>query len=418
MRFLQIPLIVIYCVFLACALHGQGVPSGDALELVISDKNYKPYTGSYALLIGVSNYTNGWPSLPGVQNDLVRVKETLQKHGFLVMSVLDPDKDQLDDAITEFIKNFGQAPGSRLVIWYAGHGYTSLTSYGEEIGYLVPVDAPRPHDHFGQFQAKAIEMAQFDLYSKRIQSNHALFVFDACFSGSIFTGKVLSEPITKKVLKPVRQFITSGSADEQVPDKSIFCAQFVEAMEGRADLDEDGYITGTEIGAYLQKKVIHYSYNTLHPQYGKIRNPRLDKGEILFGTSGQVSKWASGQVDRQTGEQVDRRTGEQVDRRTGEQAEGPTDKSNSSDTPSKTVIPETQIRDSGSGKGSGQLKVTSGISGDFYVGNTFYRTIIANSTVLLFNIPTGKQVVELKGNKPWKKEVFIDKSGVTLIHIE
>ena len=31
------------------------------------------YKGSYALVIGVSDYTNGWPDLPGVNEDLSAV---------------------------------------------------------------------------------------------------------------------------------------------------------------------------------------------------------------------------------------------------------------------------------------------------------------------------------------------------------
>lgn len=257
-------------------------PEPGNLDVTISGTTFPLYQQSYALLIGISNYNNGWPALPGVTNDLYKIRTALEKQGFSVMAIWDPEKDQLDDAITDFIKNFGQDRSNRLVIYYAGHGYTAKSSYGELIGYLIPVDAPRPHLDVGKFQARAIEIAQFDLYSKRIQSNHALFIFDACFSGSLFTGKTLPEPLTPKVLEPVRQFITSGSADEQVPDKSIFCEQFIQALDGYGDNDRDGYITGTELGEYLQKSVINYSRNTQHPQFGKIQNPRLDKGEIIF----------------------------------------------------------------------------------------------------------------------------------------
>ena len=219
------------------------------VNVVIKGKSHTLYTESYALLIGVSEYSNGWPVLPGVKKDLFKVRSALEKQGFAVMAVWDPDKDQMDDAITEFIKNFGQNEKSRLVIYYAGHGYTATSSYGEAIGYLVPVDAPRPHLGFGKFQARSVEIAQFDLYSKRIQSNHALFIFDACFSGSLFTSKTLPKPLSKEIKEPVRQFITSGSADEQVPDKSIFCSQFIQAMTERGgDYDQEWICHRNRIG--------------------------------------------------------------------------------------------------------------------------------------------------------------------------
>lgn len=133
-------------------------------------------------------------------------------------------------AFTDFISLYGQDLDNRLLFFYAGHGYTLKTAYGEELGYIVPVDAPNPNYDPSGFQNKAMEMAQVEIYARRLQSNHALFVFDACFSGSLFTGKSLPAPLSVKALEPVREFITSGSADEQVPDESIFCRQFIQAL--------------------------------------------------------------------------------------------------------------------------------------------------------------------------------------------
>ena len=87
----------------------------------------------------------------------------------------------------------------------------------------------------------------------------------------------MPEYITYKTSKPVRQFITSGQADELVPDVSIFRQQLVAALQGEADKDEDGYVTGAELGEFLQQKVTNYSRNAQHPQYGKLRDPYLDK---------------------------------------------------------------------------------------------------------------------------------------------
>ncbi len=36
------------------------------------------YQDSHALLIGVSDYTAGWPDLPGVREDLTAVKKVLE----------------------------------------------------------------------------------------------------------------------------------------------------------------------------------------------------------------------------------------------------------------------------------------------------------------------------------------------------
>ena len=67
------------------------------------------------------------------------------------------------------------------------------------------------------------------------------------------------EDITENNSLPVRQYITAGREDEQVPDKSIFKRSFLVGLEGDADMTGDGYITGSELGMYLSVKVINYT---------------------------------------------------------------------------------------------------------------------------------------------------------------
>lgn len=158
------------------------------------------------------------------------------------------------------------------------------------MGYIVPSDAPNPHQDEPGFLAKAMDMQQIEVYAKRIQSKHALFVFDSCFSGSLFAlSRAAPESITYKTTEPVRQFITAGSAKEPVPDESIFRQQFIAALQGDGDINNDGYVTGEELGYFLQDTVVNYSKGTQHPQYGKIRDPHLDKGDFVFKVTITVS---------------------------------------------------------------------------------------------------------------------------------
>jgi hypothetical protein len=95
--------------------------------------------------------------------------------------------------------------------------------------------------------------------------------------------RAIPDAISYKTALPVRQFITSGSANENVPDESVFRQQFVAALTSdEGDSNKDGYITGTELGEFLQTSVTNYTRNAQHPQYGKIRNPNLDKGDFVF----------------------------------------------------------------------------------------------------------------------------------------
>jgi hypothetical protein len=87
--------------------------------------------------------------------------------------------------------------------------------------------------------------------------------------------------ISMLTAEPVRQFITAGSAGEAVPANSVFTPAFIDGLaHGLADLDKDGYITGTELGVYLQGRVPLHVKQT--PQFGKINDYELSRGDFVF----------------------------------------------------------------------------------------------------------------------------------------
>jgi hypothetical protein len=98
-RFAIVLLITLILPSITLASRGIGI-------VPIKDKSGKQiglYKESHALIIGVSDYTAGWPDLPGVKKDVRLVKEALEKAGFNVVVVEDPNQDQLENAFTDFI---------------------------------------------------------------------------------------------------------------------------------------------------------------------------------------------------------------------------------------------------------------------------------------------------------------------------
>jgi hypothetical protein len=276
--------IILYLMFVTTSFSALCQDRGmQPVQINIDGKPTALYSQSHALVIGISDY---WKlsTLNGVMDDVFAVKAALENQGFDVTVKTNLTKSQLDEAFTDFISKYGQNRDARLLIYYAGHGHTVKTSYGENLGYLVPIDAPKPTaNNTGAFQEKCMEISQIEIYAKRIQSKHALFIFDACFSGSIFENtRAVPEYISHNTMLDVREFIASGQANETVPDQSIFRRQFVVALNGEADNDKDGYITGSELGDFLYKTVSNYSQGYQHPQFGKMRNPLLDKGDFVF----------------------------------------------------------------------------------------------------------------------------------------
>ena len=251
----------------------------------ISGKELPLYERSYALLIGVSDYTAGWPDLRSIPSELDLVEKTLRKQGFHITRVMNPTSKALSAAFEEFIDQHGFEPNNRLLFFFSGHGHTRK---GGEKGYLVPVDAPEPQRDERGFLRKALPMAQVLSWSRQMEAKHALFLFDSCFSGTVFKVKALPKKpphITRATTLPVRQYITAGDAGDTVPASSIFTPAFIDALEyGWADLNGDNYVSGTELGIYLQEKVPQHTAQT--PQYGKIRTITCP-GETLFLSSNQ-----------------------------------------------------------------------------------------------------------------------------------
>lgn len=245
----------------------------------------KLYSAYYALVIGCSEYTNGWPPLPNALKDARQVAAALDRLGWQTELLANPTWSQLRRALNRLVTGPGRDPDRAILVWYSGHGHTLDEADGTALGYIVPVDAPRPgKDEFG-FVDRAIDMRQVETVAKRIASKHVLMMFDSCFSGAIFTmvRAAPSEFIEEKTSLPVRQFITAGNQDESVPDRSVFKTVFIGGIQdGFADRNRDGYVTGEELGSYLQEKVVNYSRKAQHPQYGKINNPALDKGDFVF----------------------------------------------------------------------------------------------------------------------------------------
>ena len=242
------------------------------------------YKGSYALIIGVSDYTEGWQDLESVPNEVDDLVSTLEEQGFHVVKVMNPDSEALEKSFKDFIAQYGFDPDNRLLFFFSGHGYTRQVGNITK-GYLVPTDAPIPeHDPKG-FKNKALSMKQIITWAEgEIESKHALFLFDSCFSGTILTSRSrppIPRPIRDSTNHPVRQFISSGSAGQLVPSQSVFVPYFIRALKGDGDLNRDGYVTGTELGLYLRDQIMGGDTHQT-PQVGKSFNPNFNEGDFVF----------------------------------------------------------------------------------------------------------------------------------------
>ena len=256
------------------------------------------YGNSYALVIGIDRYTAGWPRLANAVKDAEVVAAELTARGFEARLEIDLDSRALQDTLKEFFALKGADPEARLLLWFTGHGQTLN---GE--GFLVPADAP-PVTNPG-FKLKAFPMRDFGGLMRLARAKHVLSIFDSCFSGTVFTVRsgAASPAITRKTTEPVRQFLTSCDAGQQVRDDGSFRGLFVRALRGdeTADANRDGYLTGEELGLFLSQRLAALTDAAQTPRYGKLQDVRYDRGDFVFALPGGTVAGDPGSADQQAG---------------------------------------------------------------------------------------------------------------------
>lgn len=259
--------------------------------------NTQLYSGSYALLIGNANYRH-WRKLHAVSNETMAVKSALEAHGFSIYGNKvwnDLTEEGLKDLFDDFIDAHGYDEQNRLVFYFAGHGHT----INGVDGYLVPIDAPMPSDEKG-FRQSAVGMSTVQVWMKDMTAKHALFLFDCCFAGTVFSSRSNSEiaipsAITHLVAKKTRQIITAGDAGEEVPAKSVFSESLVNALNDPiADFNNDGYMTATELGQFIRQEVLEYTRPVNNVQFGYVRDLAASQGDVVFSFGGVGQGLAKG----------------------------------------------------------------------------------------------------------------------------
>jgi peptidoglycan/xylan/chitin deacetylase (PgdA/CDA1 family)/tetratricopeptide (TPR) repeat protein len=247
----------------------------------------QPYRDSWAAVIGIDDYVN-WPKLQYATRDALGVKDLLvQKYSFKpdhIFTLLNGEAtrehilsllgDKLADANTVQHED-------RVFVFYAGHGATRKLASGRELGYIIPVDAD-----LSNYEGSAISMTNFQDISEAIAAKHLLFVMDSCYSGLALTrgGSLQTQNYLNEISRrEARQMFTAGGADQQVADNgpnghSVFTWTLLQGLEGRADLNNDGVITATELAAYVAPAVSALSHQT--PSFGNL--PGSEGGDFIF----------------------------------------------------------------------------------------------------------------------------------------
>ena len=246
------------------------------------------YDNSYALIIGINKYKN-------VSNLDYAVKDAKSIASLLTDNFNFPSENikvLLNDEATYSSVRFSLAEISktakandRVLIYFAGHGVTEDLPDGGEMGYLLPVDGDADNLYI-----TSIGMDELKKISSMSQSKHMLFLIDACYGGLAATGARGLSSTSPNFIKKItndksRQIITAGGRGEQVIEKaewghSAFTMNLIRALKnGKADYNDDGYITADELGLFLKEKVTIDSDNMQTPQSRRFTS---QEGEFIF----------------------------------------------------------------------------------------------------------------------------------------
>jgi hypothetical protein len=243
--------------------------------------------------IGIDCYRH-WPRLYNAVSDAHGARERFLQLGF--EEVVPPLID--GNATGQGIRTMTTALGGlsrddSLVVFFAGHGHTEHHAFTGrtpvKTGYIVPVDASKARD-------RTATMLRLDLWLSdlaRLPPRHLLVILDACYCGVALNavdrwrghdgGSVSLDELHRR---RSRRVITSAMDNQRardsgpMPGHSLFTGCLLEALTVGLVGNGRAVATGTELGLYVQQRVILYPDSTQTPDFGALELD--DRGELLL----------------------------------------------------------------------------------------------------------------------------------------
>ena len=259
------------------------------------------YNENWALLIGINKYGHlpAHAQLQFAVNDVeslrqVLIEEFRFRENHITMLT---DEQATKQAILEEMSKFTDTKridgNDRVLIHFSGHGQTVKSPDGMQMGFLITHDAEidlNDTKNIFHYYRTCLGMDELSRLSGMIPAKHVLFLVDACYSGAaIRSGRALITPDLPNYLERVarlraRQIAVAGGSGQEVFEEQghgVFTFKLLEALKhGTADLNGDSVTTATELGAYLNTKVMQESGGRQTPYFGRFKSDL--EGEFIF----------------------------------------------------------------------------------------------------------------------------------------
>ena len=230
--------------------------------------DYKPlYDKSYALVIGIDSYSDPrFPTLGNAASDAKSIADLLAGPPFnFNVTTLFNEAATRQGILTALFGLRSTGPDDRILIYFAGHGYTLVDKFNNETGYLAASDTIPEQDF------TALELNEVTDLRLRAGAKHIAFVFDACFSGqALGLTRAASTASDKFLVRRAYQVISAGAGDQTVSDVRSMTTRLVEGLKGALS-GVDGMVTFSQLGAYVRDTIATDSGQTQLPQFGQMR---------------------------------------------------------------------------------------------------------------------------------------------------
>ena len=228
---------------------------------------------AYALIIGISNYKNPRiPKLNYTHADAEGIFELLTDPKRLCLSedkikiLLNEDatRFKIKNAITSWLRKNADKD-SIVIIFFAGHGHAEEDPTGIEkdnlIKYLLPYDTV-----IEDIYNSAISNRDFHELLLTIKSKKLVIFMDSCYSGGVsgvnrdVIPMITDDPYQKLAEGEGRIVIAASQPDQRSFENAelghgVFTYNLLEALSGKADWDNDGYVTVLDAYKYVQDAV-------------------------------------------------------------------------------------------------------------------------------------------------------------------
>lgn len=244
------------------------------------------YDRRWAVVIGVNQFRDARISrLNYAVSDARAVASALDGLGFpkeRVVLLLDKQATRaaIEQALSGALRR-NTGPGDGVFVFIATHGVTMPLPHGGEEGYLLPHDAD-----VEDLPLTALSMQHLRQIGGRLPARHVLFAVDGCYSGYSLVRSVAPATVTQKYLELVSrsraiQILTAGRRDQPVIEDrghGVFTLALLDGLRGHADLNGDGLITASELGAWMHPRVARASDFLQDMQWGNLDG----EGQFIF----------------------------------------------------------------------------------------------------------------------------------------